>query len=103
MAKPMKVRARYVDGVTVVRILMRHDMESGQRKNSDGETIPAHYIQNVTVRHGRRVVLFAQWGPAVSKNPYLAFKFDGGAPGDPVEVTWVDNKGDSRTDETGIT
>ena len=103
MAKPMKVRARSVDGVTGVRILMRHDMESGQRKNSDGETIPAHYIQNVTVRHGSRVVLFAQWGPAVSKNPYLAFKFDGGAPGDSIEVTWVDNKGDSRTDETAIT
>ena len=102
MAKPMKVRARNVDGVTDVRILMRHDMESGQRKNSDGETIPAHYIQNVTVRHGSRVVLFAQWGPAVSKNPYLAFKFDGGAPGDFIEVTWVDNKGDSRTDETAI-
>jgi len=102
MAKPMKVRARNIDGVTGVRILMRHDMESGQRKNSDGETIPAHYIQNVTVRHGSRVVLFAQWGPAVSKNPYLAFKFDGGAPGDSIEVTWVDNKGDSRTDETAI-
>ena len=99
----MKVRARNVDGVTDVRILMRHDMESGQRKNSDGETIPAHYIQNVTVRHGQRVVLFAQWGPAVSKNPYLAFKFDGGAPGDSIEVTWVDNKGDSRTDETNVT
>jgi sulfur-oxidizing protein SoxZ len=102
MAKPMKVRARNVDGVTGVRILMRHDMESGQRKNSDGETIPAHYIQNVTVRHGSRVVLFAQWGPAVSRNPYLAFKFDGGAPGESIEVTWVDNKGDSRTDETAI-
>ncbi len=103
MAKPMKVRARSVDGATDVRILMRHDMESGQRKNSDGEIIPAHHIQNVTVRHGQRVVLFAQWGPAVSKNPYLAFKFDGGATGDRVEVTWVDNKGDSRTDATVVT
>lgn len=103
MAKPMKVRARSVDGVTDVRMLMRHDMESGQRKDSAGEVIPAHYIQNVTVKHRQRVVLFAQWGPAVSKNPYLAFKFTGGAPGDRVEVTWVDNKGDSRTDETIIT
>ena len=103
MAKPMKVRARSVDGVTDVRMLMRHDMESGQRKDSAGAVIPAHYIQNVTVKHRQRVVLFAQWGPAVSKNPYLAFKFTGGAPGDRVEVTWVDNKGDSRTDETIIT
>lgn len=103
MAKPMKVRARSVDGATDVRVLMRHDMETGLRKNSAGEVIPAHYIQNVTVKHGQRVVLFAQWGAAVSKNPYLAFKFIGGAPGDRVEVTWVDNTGDSRTDETFIT
>lgn len=103
MAKRMKVRARSVEGATDVRILMRHDMESGQRKNTAGDIIPAHYIQNVTVRHGQRVVLFAQWGPAVSKNPYLAFKFTGGAAGDRVEVTWVDNKGDSRTDEALVT
>jgi sulfur-oxidizing protein SoxZ len=45
----------------------------------------------------------AQWGPAVSKNPFLGFKFLGGAAGDRIEVTWVDNKGDSRTDETLIT
>ena len=78
-------------------------METGQRKNADGDVIPAHYIQNVTVRHGERVVLFAQWGPAVSKNPFLGFKFIGGVPGDRIEATWVDNKGDSRTDETIIT
>ena len=103
MSKPMKLRARNDANVTDVRVLMRHDMESGQRKNAEGDVIPAHYIQNVTVRHGTKVVLFAQWGPAVSKNPYLAFKFVGGAPGDSIEVTWVDNKGDSRTDETIVT
>ena len=103
MAKPMKVRARSKGEVTDVRVLMRHDMESGQRKNQDGEVIPAHYIQNVTIRHGQRVVLFAQWGPAVSKNPFLGFKFLGAVAGDRIEVTWVDNKGESRTDETIIT
>jgi len=103
MAKPMKVRARKDGTVTDVRVLMRHDMETGQRKNADGEPIPAHYIQNVTVRHDQRVVMSAQWGPAVSKNPFLGFKFLGGAAGDRIEVTWVDNKGDSRTDETLIT
>jgi len=102
MGKPMKLRARKDGDDTDVRVLMRHDMETGQRKNADGDVVPAHYIQNVTVRHEARVVLLAQWGPAVSKNPYLGFKFRGGAPGERVEVTWVDNKGDSRTDETVI-
>lgn len=102
MGKPMKLRARKVGDETDVRVLMRHDMETGQRKTDAGELIPAHYIQNVTVRHEARVVLAAQWGPAVSKNPYLGFRFRGGAPGERVEVTWVDNEGDSRTDETVI-
>lgn len=102
MAKPMKVRARKAGDATDVRVLMRHDMETGQRKDASGNAIAAHYIQNITVRHGQRVVLFAQWGPAVSKNPFLGFKFLGGAIGDRIEVTWVDNTGDSRSDETLI-
>ena len=49
-----------------------------------------------------KTVLDAQFGPAVSKDPFLNFKFKGGAKGDKVTVTWVDNHGDKRTDETSI-
>jgi sulfur-oxidizing protein SoxZ len=52
--------------------------------------------------HGERLVLGAQWGPAVSANPFLSFKFEGGRQGDTVKVTWRDNRGDSRTDEAVI-
>jgi sulfur-oxidizing protein SoxZ len=44
----------------------------------------------------------ADWGPAVSKNPYMSFKFKGGAKGDKVKITWTDNKGETRTDEGTI-
>jgi len=47
-------------------------------------------------------VLQAEWGPAVSRDPYLAFKVKGGEKGEKVAVTWVDNKGESRTDETKV-
>jgi sulfur-oxidizing protein SoxZ len=47
-------------------------------------------------------VLSAQWGPAVSKNPFLQFTFAGGKPGDKIQVSWVDSKGDTRSDETTI-
>jgi sulfur-oxidizing protein SoxZ len=47
-------------------------------------------------------VLSAQWGPAVSKNPYLEFSFKGGQKGDRITVTWEDNKGEKRTDEATI-
>jgi len=49
-----------------------------------------------------KTVLSAQWGPAVSKNPFLSFRFSGAKPGDKVVITWTDNHGDKRTDEATI-
>jgi sulfur-oxidizing protein SoxZ len=48
------------------------------------------------------MVFKAEFGPAVSKNPYLAFKFKGGDKGEKVVVSWTDSKGDTRTDEGAI-
>jgi sulfur-oxidizing protein SoxZ len=102
MADPMKIRAAMSGDKVEVKILMSHEMETGQRKDAKGATIPAHFIQTVTATHNGKVVLSAEWGPAVSKNPFLSFKFAGGKPGEKVSVTWVDNKGDKRTDEATI-
>ena len=81
---------------------MNHEMETGQRKDAAGNTIPAWHIQTVTATYNGKTVLSAQWGPAVAKNPFLSFKFKGGAKGDKIIVTWVDNHGDKRTDEAVI-
>jgi sulfur-oxidizing protein SoxZ len=43
-----------------------------------------------------------QWGPSVSKNPFLAFRFNGGKQGDKISITWRDNMGETRTDEAAI-
>ena len=102
MADPMKIRANQVGDSTEVKVLMNHEMETGQRKDAQGKTVPAWFIQNVSATWNGKTVLAAQWGPAVSKNPFLAFKFKGGAKGDKVTVTWVDNRGDKRTDEATI-
>ena len=102
MADPMKIRASLVGEATEVKVLMGHEMESGQRKDAQGKTIPAWFIQSVTATWNGKTVLAAQWGPAVSKNPFLSFKFKGGAKGDKVLITWVDNRGDKRTDEATI-
>jgi sulfur-oxidizing protein SoxZ len=98
----MRIRAAAKEGVTEVRVLMSHPMETGQRKDSSGNPIPAHHITELTAKHNDKVVLSAQFGPSVSTNPYLAFKFQGGAKGDKVVVSWVDNKGESRTDEVQV-
>jgi sulfur-oxidizing protein SoxZ len=102
MADPMKIRANVAGDKVVVKVLMAHEMETGQRKDSAGKTIPAWFIQNVTATHNGKTVLSAQWGPAVSKNPFLEFRFSGGKAGEKVTVNWTDNRGDKRTDEATI-
>ena len=102
MAEPTKIRANVAGDSTEVKVLMNHEMETGQRKDAQGKTIPAWFIQTVTATHNGKTVLSAQCGPAVSKNPFLAFKFKGGAQGDKVQISWVDNKGDKRTDEATV-
>jgi sulfur-oxidizing protein SoxZ len=97
MAKDtIKIRSKVSGGVTTVKALMTHPMDTGLQKDSKtGELIPAHFINEVVAKHNGKTVLVAEWGPAVSKNPYLSFAFDGGAAGDTVELSWKDNKGDS--------
>ncbi len=99
MGNPMRIRASIAGDLVEVKILMRHDMETGQRKDAAGAVIPAHYIKTLTAKHKDKVVFDASFGPSVSKDPFLSFKFKGAAAGDKVIVTWVDTKGDTRTDE----
>jgi len=103
MANPMRIRAAAKDGITEVRILMNHEMETGQRHDSAGAIVPAWFIQEVTARLNDKDVMSAQWGPSIAKNPYFAFKIKGGKAGDTVSVTWVDNRGESRTDNAKVT
>ena len=102
MADPMRIRAVARDGAVNVKVLMAHEMETGLRKDASGKLVPPHFIRNVTVTHQGKGVLSAQWGTAVAKNPFLEFTFKGGRKGDKIVVTWEDNKGESRTDESTI-
>jgi sulfur-oxidizing protein SoxZ len=103
MDKKVKIRATLKDGVTTVKALMTHPMETGARKDKEsGELVPAEYIQEVTVNHNDAVVLNANWGTGISKNPYLSFKIKGGAAGDTITLTWKDNLGESGSGETKV-
>jgi sulfur-oxidizing protein SoxZ len=102
MADPMRIRAQAAGDKTTVRVLMAHEMESGQRKDAAGKVVPAWFIQEVTAAHNGKPVLTAEWGPAVSKNPFLQFVVKGAKAGDKISVTWKDNKGESRSDEATV-
>lgn len=99
----MKVKAKTKDGITRVRILAKHPMETGRRINKEsGELIPAKYIQELTCEYNGNVVFLAQLGTSVSKNPYLSFSFDGGEKGQVLNLRWNDNTGDSMEKEAVI-
>jgi sulfur-oxidizing protein SoxZ len=103
MADPMRIRAQAAGDKTTVRVLMSHEMETGLRKDSAGKVIPAWFIQEVTATHNGKPVLSVDWGPSVSKNPFMQFVVKGAKAGDKIAITWVDNKGDKRTDEATVT
>jgi sulfur-oxidizing protein SoxZ len=102
MADPMRIRAQAAGDKTTVRVLMSHEMETGQRKDSAGKTIPAWFIREVSATHNGKPVLQAQWGPSIAKNPFLQFVVKGAKAGDKIAVTWIDNKDDKRTDEAVV-
>ena len=104
MAKSsIKIRAKASGGVTTVKALMSHEMETGLCKDkTTGELIPAHFIQEVVAELNGKPVMTANWGGAVSKNPYLSFKIKGGAAGDEIKLSWTDNKGESDSETATI-
>lgn len=102
MSEPMRIRAQAAGDKTAVRVLMTHEMETGQRKDSSGKVIPAWFIQEVTAAHNGKPVLTAHWGPSIAKNPFLQFVVKGGKAGDKITVNWVDNRGDKRSDEATV-
>lgn len=102
MAEPMRIRAQAQGDHAVVRVLMSHEMENGQRKDASGKLVPAWHITDVTVTHNGKTVLTAEWGPGVSKNPFLQLNVKGAKAGDKIAISWKDNRGDARTDETVV-
>lgn len=102
MASSIRILARAGDGGLVdVKSLIQHPMDSGLIKDSSGKFIPAHYIETVLFKHNGKVVFQADWSRAVSKDPYLGFRFKGGKSGDKLEASWVDNLG--KSDSTTAT
>jgi len=101
--KSIRIRAKMKGDVTEVKALMSHSMETGLRKDKKtGKKIPAHFIQEVMCDHNGKQVLGVSWSVAISKNPYLSFKFKGASKGDSVKISWNDNKGKSDTAEAKI-
>ncbi len=96
----IRIRLSSQHDVTTVRILIAHPMETGRRQDeASGRRVPAHFINEVIIRHNGAEVVKCTLSTAVSRNPYLVFRFKGGKPGDRVSVSWIDNLGQSDVAE----
>ena len=102
MAEPMKIRATLKGDLAEVRVLMVHPMETGQRKDTAGNLVPTHFIQEVSVRLNGKSVLEGQISQAVSRNPVFSFRLKGVKAGDKIEIAWLDSRGERSQSETAI-
>lgn len=102
-ADNMKMRAQLKGELTEVKVLMSHPMETGRKKDDFDKLIPAHFVQLVTATLNGKIVLEAQWGTGISKNPYLTFRLKGAKVGDIIQVTWLDNLGETATQNIAVT
>ena len=101
MAGSIKIKTKLSGDVAEIKSLIVHPMETGSRKDPDtGELVPRHHITQLTFRNNGEEVMVANFSTAVSKNPYVNFRFRGAKAGDVLQVSWVDNLGGSDELET---
>lgn len=88
--------------VIEIKTLISHKMESGQRKDKEGNKIPRMIINKFECKYNGEVVFSADWHPAISANPYMAFHTVAKESGT-LEFTWTDDEGAVYTTESKIT
>lgn len=106
MAENVKPRVRVprsadAGEVITIKTLISHPMESGQRRDGDGNVIPRSIINRFTCEFNGQTVIDVTLEPAISTNPY--FEFEAVVPeSGTFEFTWYDDDGDIYTDTQEI-
>jgi sulfur-oxidizing protein SoxZ len=76
-----------------IRVLVQHPMETGYRRDLNGQAIPTNIVDKVVCRIGDREVFSAELGTGVAANPYVAFFATADASAE-VVVEWTDDRGE---------
>ena len=87
--------------VVTIKTLISHPMESGQRKDTDGNVIPREIINRFTCELNGRMVVDVTMEPGVSTNPYFEFEAKVDASGEFV-FKWYDDDGSVYEDKQAI-
>jgi len=97
MAKGVKPRVKVPKSASAgeaitIKTLISHKMESGQRKDGDGNVIPRSIINRFTCDFNGQNVIDVALDPAISTNPY--FQFEATVPeAGTFAFTWYDDDG----------
>ncbi|MFO7771572.1 MAG: thiosulfate oxidation carrier complex protein SoxZ [Roseovarius gahaiensis] len=87
--------------VIMIKTLISHKMESGQRKDSDGNVIPRSIIHRFTCEFNGESVVDVKMEPAISTNPYFEFEAQVPEAGE-FKFTWYDDDGDVYEDTKAV-
>ncbi len=87
--------------VVTLKTLISHPMESGQRKDSDGNVIPRSIINRFTCELNGNMVIDVTLEPSISTNPYIEFDAKVDAAGE-FKFTWYDDDGSVYEDTKAI-
>ncbi len=91
-AKILLPRSIQRDSLIYVRTLISHPMDTGFFKDHEGDPIPAHFIDEVTVTYGGEEVARFMWTSGISRDPFLTFPLRATREA-PLAITWKDNRG----------
>ena len=102
-SKPrIKIPERVTTGEIIeIKTLIRHVMETGNRKEPDGTVIPRNIIHTFRASFDGSTVFAADWGSGIAANPYVAFTFKVPGPGT-FQFTWISDTGETVVETSAL-
>jgi len=96
----MRIKAKTKKGITTVKAMAKHPMMSYDEAKKKHKT--ANFITYITAEHNGEIVYELNSTQFLSKNPYIKFKFKGGAKKEKIIITWVDLSGKKKVSKGKI-
>jgi sulfur-oxidizing protein SoxZ len=95
----IKIRSKRLENGTEIRCLITHPMANGRKKDTAGNPIPAHHIENLWLEHNNTLIMRVDMAGSISRNPYFDFVLTSALKGDIVKISWADNLGQTDSQE----
>ena len=83
--------------IVEIRTLVSHPMETGFRRDADGQMLPRDLIRRFVCRYDGETVFTAELHAAISANPYIAFHVVATTSGT-LSFEWTGDKGFTQTE-----